>query len=127
MLRHGLYICNDILVNVRKHNSTYTVEARKLRNIDKRIAWVKYAKECMLKIQNYIEEKNIQLSRRERKILESNREWLNARGKLLINKELLQALVLIGYLGCYERKRQYLIDFYLCVRERRLFKELGNK
>lgn len=116
LLNGKLYTCKNVLVNVRKHDSTYTLEAKTFRSIAKRESWLEYAAKCLVKLEEYIQDNSLSISEKTKNVLAKNKKWICIRHSMFRNKKLLSAIQLLGYLNCYERPRQYLADLFLVLR-----------
>ena len=119
ILEHSLYTCNQILVRVRKHNSTFRLESKDLRNINKRIEWLNYAEKSIDQLNVYVKKNNIKLLKKEKKILDRNKLWVKLRREMLESKSILSWLLLAKYISCYLKLHQYFFDLLLIVKNKK--------
>lgn len=110
----GLYCYHDNLIKWRRHTSATTFsDADKIKNDPRRemLNWIKYA----LRVIGAVEDKDflddIKADRDTRKIVRNNKKWLNIRKNFYSRGNIIDALSLIMYRGCYSRYLDILEDW----------------
>ncbi len=108
-----LFTYQKSLIKWRKHDdSAYSIESVNSKNyLDKR-EWLTYADRVIDNLKMFEKEQKTHITNYS-KVLEKSKRWNQIRIEFYDSRNLIYWLLLIKYIRCYSRFRQYLGDFYL--------------
>ncbi|MCP0887613.1 glycosyltransferase [Ligilactobacillus sp. WILCCON 0076] len=110
----GLYVLREDLIDYRQHSdSTYSLETVEMKTISEKKKWIAMTQNFCFDLIRFVQDNNSSNKEKQLRILSGVQEWLDERAKLYERKKIWQAVKLIRYWGYYQRRRQYLGDWYI--------------
>lgn len=110
----SLYSINEDLIDYRRHkDSTYSIEVVGMKTIAEKKKWLSMTESCVEDLSRFVVEQNFNNKNEALQMLEKVKLWVMQRTKLYNSQSIWQAIRMIKYINYYQRKRQYLGDWYI--------------